>query len=100
MPIGSLIDELTNCTIMTWVNWSGMHSWQRIFDFGSGTEVLMRYWGQEPCDPALIAHWKLDESEGVIACDIAGNCDGVLNGEPLWFGLIDDVRIYDRAVKP
>jgi len=41
LPIGSLIDGLTNCTIMTWVNWSGMHSWQRIFDFGSGTEVNM-----------------------------------------------------------
>jgi hypothetical protein len=41
LPIGSLISQLTNCTIMTWVNWSGEHSWQRIFDFGSGTEVNM-----------------------------------------------------------
>lgn len=41
LPIGSLISGLTDCTIMTWVNWSGMYSWQRIFDFGSGTEVNM-----------------------------------------------------------
>jgi len=41
LPIGSLIHQLTNCTIMTWVNWSGGPSWQRIFDFGSSTEVNM-----------------------------------------------------------
>lgn len=41
LPIGSLIGQLTNCTIMTWAYWDGKHSWQRIFDFGSGTEVNM-----------------------------------------------------------
>jgi len=41
LPIGSLISQLTDCTIMTWVNWSGQDSWQRIFDFGSGMQVNM-----------------------------------------------------------
>ena len=47
-------------------------------------EVLMSYWKQEIDDPTLIAHWKLDESEGVIAQDSAGDYDGTLNGNPLW----------------
>jgi hypothetical protein len=42
LSIGSLINELTNCTFMTWVDFSNAGgSWQRIFDFGTGTEVNM-----------------------------------------------------------
>jgi len=58
--------------------------------FGDGVvnvldlEVLMNYWGQELPDPALLAHWALDETEGDIAYDSAGVNDGVLNGDPLW----------------
>jgi len=47
-------------------------------------EVLMSYWGQEPYDPTLIAHWKFDETEGIVASDSAGNCDGTVCGDPLW----------------
>ncbi|MBN2131737.1 MAG: hypothetical protein JW741_19715, partial [Sedimentisphaerales bacterium] len=32
----------------------------------------------------VIAHWKLDEAEGSIAEDTAGDNDGVLFGEPQW----------------
>ena len=32
----------------------------------------------------LIAHWKLDETDGVIANDDVGENDGTLYGEPLW----------------
>ncbi|MBN1805279.1 MAG: MBL fold metallo-hydrolase [Sedimentisphaerales bacterium] len=32
----------------------------------------------------LIAHWRLDEAEGVIAQDEAGDNDGLVFGEPLW----------------
>jgi len=58
--------------------------------FGDGVvdkkdlEVLMGYWGQEIPDPALVAHWKLDEAEGVVAVDSAGANDGVLLGNPTW----------------
>ncbi len=42
LPIGSLISSLTDCTIATWVNFYGDEgSWQRIFDFGTGTTVYM-----------------------------------------------------------
>ena len=42
LPIGSLISSLTDCTIATWVNWSGQGGdWQRIFDFGTGGTVNM-----------------------------------------------------------
>ena len=52
-------------------------------------EVLISHWGQ---DIRLAAHWKLDEAEGTIAYDSAGEHDGVLNGNPLWQpegGMID-----------
>ncbi len=58
--------------------------------WGDGTvdaadlEVLMSYWGQEIPSPALIAHWRLDEAEGLTAFDIAGTADGVLVGDPVW----------------
>jgi type II secretory pathway pseudopilin PulG len=41
LPIGSVINSLTNCTIATWVNWSGNSTWQRIWDFGTGETVNM-----------------------------------------------------------
>ncbi len=50
-------------------------------------EVLMSYWGQEVQDPTLVAHWKLDETDGVIAADSAGTHDGVVLGTPGWHPL-------------
>jgi hypothetical protein len=47
-------------------------------------ELLMSYWGQEIDDTTLIAHWALDETQGIIAYDSAGENDGTLYGEPLW----------------
>jgi len=35
-------------------------------------------------DYRLMAHWKLDETEGDIAYDSVGNNDGILTGGPLW----------------
>ncbi|MGE5296280.1 MAG: LamG-like jellyroll fold domain-containing protein, partial [Solirubrobacterales bacterium] len=42
LPIGPAINTMTNMTIATQVNFSGgTGSWQRIFDFGSGTTTYM-----------------------------------------------------------
>ena len=42
LPIGSLISSLTDSTFATWVNWSGTGGvGQRVFDFGTGTNVNM-----------------------------------------------------------
>jgi len=46
--------------------------------------VLAEYWLKEVPPAGLIAYWKLDETEGSIAYDIAGNNDGTLNGGPIW----------------
>jgi len=51
-------------------------------------EVLMSYWQQEILPDELIAYWKLDETEGSIAYDIAGGNDGTLNGEPAWVPML------------
>ncbi|MBN1508752.1 MAG: PASTA domain-containing protein [Sedimentisphaerales bacterium] len=45
-----------------------------------------------------VAHWKLDETEGPIALDSAGNNDGVLYGNPVWLpdgGMIDGALEFD-----
>jgi len=42
LPIGEVINGLTDCTISGWTNWSGSGSiWQRVFDFGAGESVNM-----------------------------------------------------------
>jgi hypothetical protein len=38
----------------------------------------------EPPEPALVARWKLDETEGLAAHDSAGAYEGTLHGDPLW----------------
>ena len=43
--------------------------------------VLADYIGKEVRDPTLLAHWKLDETEGITACDSAGRCDATVCGE-------------------
>jgi Domain of unknown function (DUF4185)/Concanavalin A-like lectin/glucanases superfamily len=43
--------------------------------------VLAEYWLR---DIGLVAHWKLDETEGLIAHDSAGGHDGNLNGTAAW----------------
>jgi acyl-CoA thioesterase-1 len=42
---------------------------------------LARYW--LTC-PGLIAHWRLDETEGEIAADTLGRFHGTVHGLPLW----------------
>ena len=43
--------------------------------------VFAKSWLQ---DKSLIAYWRLDENEGVVAHDSAGSRDGYLNGNPVW----------------
>ena len=47
-------------------------------------EILMEHWDQEIDDPTLLAHWALDETEGIIAYDSAGTNDAALSGDPVW----------------
>jgi len=43
--------------------------------------TLAEYWLTYP---DARAHWKLDETEGLVAKDSTSNNDGTLNGDPLW----------------
>jgi N-acetylneuraminic acid mutarotase len=47
-------------------------------------ELLMSYWKQPVDDPTLLAHWELDETEGIIAYDSAGVNDAVVLGGTMW----------------
>jgi len=47
-------------------------------------ELLMNYWEQPVDDPTLLAHWALDETEGIIAYDTAGVNDAVVVGGTTW----------------
>jgi len=49
-------------------------------------------------DYRLVAHWKLDETEGTIAHDSIGENAGTLNGDPLWQpadGQVDGALQFD-----
>jgi Tol biopolymer transport system component len=46
--------------------------------------VLAGYIGQEVNDPTLIAHWALDETEGMTAHDSAGKNDAMVLGGATW----------------
>lgn len=42
LPIRDVIKSLTDCTITSWVNWTGLgNDWQRIWDFGSDEDENM-----------------------------------------------------------
>ena len=58
-------------------------------------EVFMSHWGE---DHTLIAHWKLDETEGDIAYDSIGENNGTIYGIPIWQpagGYIDGALEFD-----
>jgi len=46
--------------------------------------VLAGYIGQEVNDPSLIAHWAMDETEGMTAHDSAGKNDAMVLGGATW----------------
>jgi len=46
--------------------------------------ALMEYWGCEVKDMTLVAHWKLDETNGNVATDSVVGNNGTLIGDPLW----------------
>jgi CubicO group peptidase (beta-lactamase class C family) len=49
-------------------------------------------------DPMLMAHWTLDEAEGMFGVDSAGDNDGTVHGEPHWQpteGKIDGALEFD-----
>jgi len=63
-------------------------------------EILMSHWGQEIPSPYLIAHWKLDEAEGLIAEDSAAHNDATVIGTPTWQpagGAVDGALEFDGA---
>jgi len=61
-------------------------------------EILMSYWGKEVIDPTLVAHWPLDETEGMFAADSAGDNDAFVIGGTEWQpngGQIDGALLLD-----
>ncbi len=72
--------------------------------FGDGVvdaadlEVLMGYWDQEIDDASLIAHWPLDETEGMTARDSAGGHEATIMGIAAWHpagGIVDGTLEFD-----
>ncbi len=62
--------------------------------------VFADFIGKEIHDPTLIAHWTLDETEGMIAGDSVGGNDATLVGEPVWrpeAGAVDGALEFDGA---
>ncbi|MEE8578296.1 MAG: M14 family zinc carboxypeptidase, partial [candidate division Zixibacteria bacterium] len=60
--------------------------------------LLMEYWQEEIPELGLIAHWRLDETEGGVAYDSAGDLDGIVHGNPTWQpadGQVDGTLEFD-----
>ena len=47
-------------------------------------ERAQRIFGAGASDVLVFAHWRLDEAEGNVAHDDAGDKDGALHGDPNW----------------
>ena len=74
--------------------------------------VLAEHLFEEVNDTTLIAHWPLDEAQGIVAYDNAADCDGTLMGGPVWqpdggmvagaiqFDGIDDYVSTDPVLNP
>jgi len=74
--------------------------------------ALSEHLFEEILPPGLVAYWKLDETEGVVAYDSAVYRDGFLFGDPVWrpaegkkdgaleFDGIDDHVITDFVLDP
>jgi hypothetical protein len=63
-------------------------------------EALMNYWQQDVNDPNLLAHWALDETEGMTASDSARDHDGIVIGLPAWQpagGAVDGALEFNRT---
>ena len=46
--------------------------------------ALGNHIGEEVHDPTLVAHWALDETEGMVASDSVGGHEGAVVGVPTW----------------
>ncbi|MHC4477289.1 MAG: S8 family serine peptidase, partial [Planctomycetota bacterium] len=60
--------------------------------------TMGEYWLREIPDVSLIAHWKLDETEGTVAYDDVGSNHSALNGNPVWQptnGMVDGALQFD-----
>jgi len=76
-------------------HWDGLIDDVRIYDYAlSYAEIRELFFG-------LVGHWKLDETEGVIAFDSSGNGNhGTLHGNPQWqssAGPIDGALSFDGS---
>ena len=75
-------------------------------------ELMMEHWQEQIPEPGLIACWKLDETEGIVAHNSVGDNHGTVYGEPLWqpadgkkdgalaFDGIDDYVSTDFVLNP
>jgi hypothetical protein len=60
--------------------------------------VFAEHWLEEVLPVSLIAYWRLDGTEAIVAHDSAGKNDGTLNGDPIWQpagGKIDGALQFD-----
>ena len=47
-------------------------------------KILAEHLFEEVNDPTLVAHWPLDETEGMLVADSAGDHNGHALGDPIW----------------
>jgi N-acetylneuraminic acid mutarotase len=84
-----IVDSADMCIMVD--HWGDEHSLCDIAPpFGDGIvdvedlKVLAEHLFEPVDDPTLVAHWALDETEGMVVADSAGDSHGYAVGDPLW----------------
>ncbi len=85
-----IVDALDMCTVVD--HWGEDYSLCDIgpTPLGDGIvdvedlKILAEHLFEEPNDPTLIAHWALDEAEGMIAFESVSGNSSFLFGDPVW----------------
>jgi glucose/arabinose dehydrogenase len=73
-----------------WLTTSGDALWNPLYDISDPKDGIVNMLDLEAfaanwlADFRLAAHWKLDETQGSLAGDSAGDNDGTLHGGPMW----------------
>jgi hypothetical protein len=82
IPVNVIDDELVENDEVLHVNLDANALYQ--LDAAFSATVTIASDDQASSDPTLVAHWRLDETSGAVATDVAGGNNGVLVNGPAW----------------
>ena len=105
MTVTSIMNDVQPFTIGGVWNYCGTDEWfgnegimddVRLYDYALSDAEVAALYNQSPM-PALVAHWKFDETSGNIASDSVGTNNGTVSGALWTAGAIDGGLDFDGS---